>query len=73
MDLRTYLRFVIYKIFFNNIFVKTLAWIVKFYYNVFTLVPKCLKFRKNSPMKYSDMKRNIAFLSITGDKIDCTT
>lgn len=73
MNLRTYLRIIVYKIFFNNIFVKTLAFIVKFYYNLFTKVPKILKFKKKMPIKYSDMKRNVVFLSITGDKIDCTT
>ena len=73
MDLRTYLRFIIYKIFFNNVFIKCLVYIVKFYYNIYTKLSKNLKFTKKYPTKYSDMKRSVAFLSITGDKIDCTT
>ena len=73
MDFRTYLRMTIYKVFVNNIFIRTLACIVNFYYNLFQKIPSALKFKKSMPIKYSDMKRNIVFLSITGDKIDCTT
>ena len=73
MDFRTYLRVIIYKVFVNNIFMKTLMCIVNFYYNLFQKTPSVLKFKKSMPIKYSDMKRNIVFLSITGDKIDCTT
>lgn len=73
MDLRTYLRVIIYKIFINNIFIKVLSCIVNFYYNLFQKVPSALKLEKSVPIEYTDMKRNIVFLSITGDKIDCTT
>ena len=72
MEIRTYLRIIIYKIFINNIFIKTLAHIVNFYYNLWCGMSTRLKFKKSMPIKYSDMKRNIVFLSITGDKIDCT-
>lgn len=73
MALRTYLRVIIYKLFINNIFVKTLSGIVNFYYNLFEKIPKPLKFQKSMPIKYSDMKKDVVFLSITGDRIDCTT
>lgn len=72
MDLRTYLRVIIYKIFVNNIFINVLCAIVNFYYNLFQKVPSALKLKKSMPIKYSDMKRKVVFLSITGDKIDCT-
>lgn len=72
MELRTYLRMIIYKVFINNIFIKTLLWIVNFYYNLFNKIPSALKFKKSMPIKYTDMKKDIVFLSITGDRIDCT-
>ena len=72
MELRTYLRMIIYKVFINNIFIKTLVWIVNFYYNLFNKIPSALKFKKSMPIKYTDMKKDIVFLSITGDRIDCT-
>ena len=73
MELRTYLRMIIYKVFINNIFIKTLVWIVNFYYNLFNKIPSALKFKKSMPIKYTDIKKDIVFLSITGDRIDCTT
>jgi ABC-type anion transport system duplicated permease subunit len=73
MELRTYLRMIVYKIFVNNIFIKTLLYIVNFYYNLFQKIPSAIKLKKSVPIKYTDMKRNVVFLSITGDKIDCTT
>ena len=73
MELRTYLRMIIHKVFINNIFIKTLVWIVNFYYNLFNKIPTALKFEKSMPIKYTDMKKDIVFLSITGDRIDCTT
>lgn len=72
METRTYLRVIIYKLFVNNVFIKTLTSIVNFYYNLWSFLPAKLKFKKSMPITYSDMKRNIVFLSITGDKIDCT-
>lgn len=72
MELRTYLRMIIYKVFINNVFIKTLLWIVNFYYNLFNKIPSALKFKKSMPIKYTDMKKDIVFLSITGDRIDCT-
>lgn len=72
METRTYLRVIIYKIFVNNVFIRTVTSIVNFYYNLWSFMPSSLKFKKSMPIKYSDMKRNIVFLSITGDKIDCT-
>ena len=72
METRTYLRVIIYKILVNNVFIRTLTSIVNFYYNLWSFMPSSLKFKKFMPIKYSDMKRNIVFLSITGDKIDCT-
>jgi len=73
MELRTYLRMIIHKVFINNIFIKTLVWIVNFYYNLFNKIPSALKFKKSMPIKYTDIKKDIVFLSITGDRIDCTT
>ena len=73
MDKRTYLRMLIYKVFINNSFIKTLLWIVNFYYNLYKKIPSALKFKKSVPMKYTDMRKDIVFLSITGDRIDCTT
>lgn len=73
MDKRTYLRMLIYKVFINNSFIKTLLWIVNFYYNLYKKIPSALKFKKSMPIKYTDMRKDIVFLSITGDRIDCTT
>lgn len=73
METRTYLRMIIYKVFINNIFIRTLAHIVNFYYNLYKKIPSGLKFKKSMPITYTDMERKIVFLSITGDKIDCTT
>lgn len=73
MDKRTYLRMLIYKVFINNSFIKTLLWIVNFYYNLYKKIPSTLKFKKSMPIKYTDMRKDIVFLSITGDRIDCTT
>ena len=73
MDKRTYLRMLIYKVFINNAFIKTLLWIVNFYYNLYKKIPSALKLKKSVPIKYSDIRKNIVFLSITGDRIDCTT
>lgn len=73
MAKRTYLRMLIYKVFINNVFIKTLLWIVNFYYNLFNKIPSTLKFKKSVPIKYTDMRKDVVFLSITGDRIDCTT
>ena len=73
MDKRTYLRMLIYKVFINNSFIKTLLWIVNFYYNLYKKIPSTLKFKKSMPIRYTDMRKDIVFLSITGDRIDCTT
>jgi len=64
---------IIYKVFINNVFIKALSWIVNFYYNLFNKIPTALKFEKSMPIEYTDMKKDIVFLSITGDRIDCTT
>ena len=73
MDKRTYLRMLIYKVFINNSFIKTLLWIVNFYYNLYKKIPSALKFKKSVSIKYTDTRKDIVFLSITGDRIDCTT
>ncbi len=73
MKTRTYLRMIIYKVFINNVFIRALLWIVKFYYNLYQKIPFPLKFKKSMPIKYTDMRKEIVFLSITGDRIDCTT
>ena len=73
MDTRTYLRMLIYKVFINNAFIKTLFWIVNFYYNLYRKIPSALKFKKSVPINHMDMRKDIVFLSITGDRIDCTT
>lgn len=69
MEIRTYLRVIIYKIFVNNVFIKILTSIVNFYYNLWNFLPANLKFKKSMPITCTDMKRNIVFLSITGDKM----
>ena len=41
-------------------------------YNLCEIIHKDLKFKKSMPIKYTETKRDVFFLSVTGDKVDCT-
>lgn len=71
MKFRTYLRIILNNIFINNLFTKVIMSVVNFYYNLLSFEEAILKFQNNVPLKYTDRKRNIFYLSITGDKVDC--
>lgn len=70
MLLRTLLRIIINDIFVNNAVVRLLVRIVKICYDFIKKTHKKLKLKKSLPIKNVDTKRNVFFLSITGDKVD---
>ena len=72
MILRTLIRVILNNIFVNNVIVRTLANCVKFYYNLYKFIPQDLKFKKSMPIKHTETKRDVFFLSVTEDKVDCT-
>ena len=70
MLIRTYLRTMFNKIFYNNVIVDFCRTVVKFCNNLPSNKENFLKFSENMPLDKMDTNEKFSFQSITGDKID---
>ena len=71
MLIRTYTRILFNDIFKNNFVAKFVKRIVNFYCDLWFKDHHAIKFTQNLPTTISEEKKNLFFLSVTGDKIDC--
>jgi hypothetical protein len=71
MHIRTFVRTFINTVLRDNFLYKTFKNIVNFYYNICFPSRNNLSFTLKNPININEKRKNISFLSVTGDKIDC--
>ena len=71
MQIRTFFRIMFNNIIRDNVFVRVISSIVNFCCELDVMNYKSLKYTKEMPLKTEDVKKNIFFQSIGGDRIDC--
>ena len=71
MQIRTFLRILLNKIFRNNVFARTIRSFVKFCCELDVMNYKSLKYNKSMSLPLEETKKNIFFQGIGGDRIDC--